>query len=196
MPAYGIGSGAYPGGVPSTHFLQAWGTPQCLMFPLVASVGANVAISTAQGYTFNPYPYAYLYDFGVQVDASGTPVSGTQGVDVYNAKSGGSSYLSAPVTVGNGLAATTTYSARFNTSPSLKLVSDPTLSPEVWNSYPGQATPPTSNTNTGTATNPQCLLRGAVFSLRAVTGTGGGGSLSNLLAFVVLIVSNSPFEVV
>lgn len=171
MP-YTLGTGYYFIAPPSTVNLQQWGAPSQILFPAIASIGAGVALTTSQEYLVSPFPYCYLYDVIMTITASGT--GGTHQVDIYNAVSGGVSYLNAAFAIPSSVAALTFYSARFGSSYLLKSGRDPYLNSQAAMEWQ----------NSGAI-----LPMGAVFSIRAAT-PATTGSLSNLQVYMVLVPSD------
>lgn len=157
---------------PGSHTPQAWGSAYDIYLQPPASLGAGLVLTASQAFGVNPYPWFYIYDVVASYTALGT---GAYSIDIYNALSGGTSYLSAPLTLAavgaNGVGVT---SARFSTAPVYKVQSDPLLFGF------GVDTIDWYTTNS--------FARGSVFSLRV--STPAGGSITNLAVSVAGFVSN------
>lgn len=172
---WGAGSSAVPWDrTPGSHNPQMWGTVR-VMKVIVGAVGNSAAITTNQGFDFVASPRAYIYDVVVGYTAfAGAPAPT---VDVYNAITGGSSYLTTPFTLSTitAIGGVQTISARFQTAYNLARGHDPI----------------TDSAGMGELNweNNYTYPRGTVFSVRA--STAAAGTITNLQVNIVLFVSNN-----
>ncbi len=164
---------------PATHALQHWGTLATIHLQAQSPIGASVAITTNQAAMMSPYPFFYIWDIVYSITGSG---GATNTAAIYDALTAGSiiSSLSGATTITASITTTLTqFSARFASAPKLKVNSDPLLATTYW-------------ANTPALSNPYIYQRGQIFSLRA--STPGGGSLTNLEAFIIGFATDRPFD--
>ena len=143
-----------------TDFYRAYGAVVPIDLGPV-NVAASVPITTSQGVLWSAPSTASIADIVFNITASGA-VTG-QEVDLYNAVTGGSSWLTGPVPIPSGVATSTRFSA-----------AELGLLPTQYDK---------SLTDLDTFYN-ALVKGGAEFSLRALTPTGG--SLTNLVVTVLL----------
>ena len=169
------------GDAPGSHFSQAWGHIDNIYLQAPSSIGPSVVITTEQAAVMVPNEGWYLYDFLVQVTATGT---GAITADLFNTSSAGSaavnSYLNGPLTLTASLAAPAQFSARYMVSPVLDLRNDPVLSQNYWRQF---AYPNLTNSAGQSPASGISFYRpmGGVLSLRVTTPSGG--SITGLKAF-------------
>ncbi len=144
-----------------TNFARAWGAVVPVHIgPL--NVAAGQALTTGIAELFAAPASASIADIVFNITASGT--GGNHEVDIYNALTGGSSWLTGPIVIPSGVATSTRYSA--NELGLLPSIYDKSLSDlSVWYA--------------------NLVNGGNIFSLRAST-PASTGSLTNLYATVLL----------
>ncbi len=153
---------------PGTNLRLIWSAPESLQIA-AGNVGASQALTTNLIELPNPFLYAWLYDIVVYARSVGT---GGATVDVYNAISGGQSYLKQPfVLPASSLPQTVSARATGN----YNLANDLT-----W----------TQNNSLAQWSQQFVYKLGTLFSVRAATGASGG--VTNLTVQVLLIPSNDP----
>jgi hypothetical protein len=138
-----------------------------------SSPGANSTGATDAAHLLNPFPYAYLYDVVVSIDAS---AAGGGTVNIFDAITGGARIksLTAGIVIPGGVTTPTNYSA---------------MAQGVMNQYYNQLV--ADNVVEEAIVN-QPYARGAIFSTRSVTGATGG--LTNMTVTYLFMGSDKRFS--